>query len=61
MYKNKHDLIRYCTWGPTGKINQSMLMGIYPPLFLPKIPEVDVKMGGGRQGKKKDFSHIHIF
>ena len=29
--------------------------------FLLKMPGVGVKMGGCRLGKKKDFSHIHIF
>ena len=30
-------------------------------IFLLKMPGVGVKMGGCRPGKKKDFSHIHIF
>ena len=35
--------------------------GAQPPYFLLKIPRVDVKIGGGRPGKTKYFSHINIF
>ena len=45
----------------TSRLTLFLLQYPCQPYFLLKMPGVGVEKGGCRLGKKKDFSHIHIF